>query len=147
MKKNSKIFTKNQFSSKKKNKEEIDEFFDLDDSNVNPRYNSQIFTNVPHSGGDNAEFEQGIPTITDKLSLYANPRNWWQLYLRGYPIIRTSINEDEDLKNIIKELLSKRDDNKELVPKEIDSVENIINQIDKLKDEDIQRIKDKLFKK
>jgi hypothetical protein len=114
MKNNSKIFTKNQFSSKKKNKEEIDEFFDLDDSNVNPRYNNQIFTNVPHSGGDNSEFEQGIPTITDKLSLYANPRNWWQLYLRGFPLIRTYGLFENDFKDMIKELLNSKDVDNEL---------------------------------
>ena len=108
----SRIFKKNQFEEKKSitrktsDKEEIDEFFDLDDNNMTVSNNSQIYINVPKSAGDESEFEQGIPTITDKLAMYANPRNWWQLYLRGYPIIRTSINEDGDLKDIIKELLS-----------------------------------------
>ncbi len=152
MSNNSKILKKKVLSEKKpftkkiKNKKEIDEFFDLDVTNVNPRYNSQIFTNTPKSYGDNEYFTKGLSTITDKLALYANPRNWWQLYLRGYPIIRT-LNENEGLKDIIKELLSKRDDIDELVSKDSPSnVEKILKLIDGLNDDEIKEFKDKLNK-
>jgi len=152
MSNNSKILKKKILSEKKpftkklKNKEDIDEFFDLDDNNVNPRYNSQVFTNPAKSAGDNSSFKQSIPTITDKLALYANPRNWWQLYLRGYPIIRT-INEEQELKDIIKELLSKRDDIGELVSKECDkNIEKILKLIKDLTPEELDSFKDKLDK-
>lgn len=120
----SKIFKKNQFEEKKpitrktSDKEEIDEFFDLDDNNMTVSNNSQIYTNVPKSAGDESEFEQGIPTITDKLAMYANPRNWWQLFLRGYPLIRTYGLYESDFKDIIKELLDKQSDDNSLVPKD-----------------------------
>jgi hypothetical protein len=151
MSNNSKIVKKKVLSEKKpftnkiKNKKEIDEFFDLDDTNVNPRYNSQIYTNPAKSQGDNDYYKQGLATITDKLALYANPRNWWQLYLRGYPIIRT-INEQQELKDIIKELLSKRDDIDELVSKDENSskIEKILKLINGLSDEELKTFKDKL---
>ena len=152
--KSNKIFTKEELEKRKpftkkkgKNnkKEEIDEFYDLDDNNITVSRNSEIFSNVPKSAGDESEFEQGIPTTTDKLAMYANPRNWWQLYLRGYPIIRT-INEQQELKDIIKELLSKRDDIDELVSKDENSskIEKILKLINGLSDEELKTFKDKL---
>lgn len=125
--KSNKIFTKNQFEQKKslpkkkvkkQEKEEIDEFYDLDDNNITVSNNSEIFTNVPKSAGDESEFEQGMPTITDKLAMYANPRNWWQLYLRGFPLIRTYSLYESDFKDIIKELLAGKDDDDEILPKD-----------------------------
>lgn len=152
MSNNSKIIKKKVLSEKKpftkkiKKNIEIDEFFDLDDTNVNPRSNSQIFTNPAKSYGDNDGYEQSISTITDKLALYANPRNWWQLFLRGYPIIRT-INEQTELKDIIKELLSKRNDIDELVSKdELSNIEKILKLIKELSEEEINILKDKLKK-
>ena len=123
----SKLFKKKQFEetkpittkhSDKEDKEEIDEFFDLDDNNMTVSNNSQIYINVPKSAGDESEFEQGIPTITDKLAMYANPRNWWQLYLRGYPLIRTYGLYESDFKDIIKELLDSKDDDDDILPKD-----------------------------
>lgn len=125
--KSNKIFTKKTFDetkpfTKKKaeieEKEEIDEFYDLDDNNMTVSNNSEIFSNVPKSAGDESEFEQGIPTITDKLAMYANPRNWWQLYLRGYPMIRTYGLYENDFKDIIKELLDSKDDDDDILPKD-----------------------------
>lgn len=120
----SKIFKKNQFEEKKpitrktSGKEEIDEFFDLDDNNMTVSNNSKIYTNVPKSAGDESEFEQSIPTITDKLATYANPRNWWQLFLRGYPLIRTYGLYESDFKDIIKELLDSKDEEDDILPKD-----------------------------
>ena len=96
-------------------KEELDEFYDLDDDNITVSNNSEIFTNVPKSAGDDSEFQQGIPTITDKLAMYANPRNWWQLYLRGYPLIRTYSLNENDFKDIIKELLDSKDEDDDIL--------------------------------
>jgi hypothetical protein len=132
--KSNKIFTKEQFKkskpfSKKKGKEEIDEFYDLDDNNMTVSNNSEIFTNVPKSAGDESEFEQSTPTITDKLAMYANPRNWWQLYLRGYPLIRTYGLYENDFKDIIKELLANKDDDSDILPK--DEREQKVNKIKK----------------
>ena len=67
------------------------------------------------------------------------------MYLRGYPIIRT-INEQQELKDIIKELLSKRDDIDELVSKDENSskIEKILKLINGLSDEELKTFKDKL---
>jgi hypothetical protein len=125
--KSNRIFTKEQLENKKpftrkkpeiEEREEIDEFYDLDDNNITVSNNSEIFSNVPKSAGDESEFEQGIPTITDKLAMYANPRNWWQLYLRGYPMIRTYGLYENDFKDIIKELLDSKDDDDDILPKD-----------------------------
>jgi hypothetical protein len=136
--KSNKIFTKKQLEEKKpftrkkaeiEEKEEIDEFYDLDDNNMTVSNNIEIFTNVPKSAGDDSEFEQDIPTITDKLAMYANPRNWWQLYLRGYPLIRTYGLYENDFKDIIKELLDSKDDDDDILPK--DEREQKVNKIKK----------------
>ena len=125
--KSNRIFTKEQLENKKpftrkkpeiEEREEIDEFYDLDDNNITVSNNSEIFSNVPKSAGDESEFEQGIPTITDKLVMYANPRNWWQLYLRGYPLIRTYSLFENDFKDIIKELLDRKDEDGAILPKD-----------------------------
>jgi|LakMenEpi03Aug12_release.lakeMendotaPanAssembly.Ray.scaffolds.fasta_scaffold849075_2 hypothetical protein len=125
--KSNRIFTKKAFDetkpfTKKKakidKKEEIDEFYDLDDNNITVSNNTEIFSNVPKSAGDESEFEQSIPTITDKLAMYANPRNWWQLYLRGYPLIRTYSLFENDFKDIIKELLDSKDEDDDILPKD-----------------------------
>ena len=125
--KSNRIFTKEQLENKKpftrkkpeiEEREEIDEFYDLDDNNITVSNNSEIFSNVPKSAGDDSEFEQGIPTITDKLAMYANPRNWWQLFLRGYPLIRTYGLYENDFKDIIKELLDSKDDDDDILPKD-----------------------------
>ena len=125
--KSNRIFTKEQLENKKpftrkkpeiEEREEIDEFYDLDDNNITVSNNSEIFSNVPKSAGDDSEFEQGIPTITDKLVMYANPRNWWQLYLRGYPMIRTYSLFENDFKDIIKELLDSKDEDDDILPKD-----------------------------
>lgn len=151
----SKIFKKNQFEEKKpitrktSGKEEIDEFFDLDDNNMTVSNNSKIYTNVPKSAGDESEFEQSIPTITDKLATYANPRNWWQLFLRGYPLIRTYGLYESDFKDIIKELLDKQSDDNSLVSKDekgknLKKIEKEIKS-DKFSDSDLEEL-EKLIK-
>ena len=150
------IFKKKQFEEKKpittknsEKKEEIDEFFDLDDNNISVSNNSKIYTNVPKSAGDESEFEQSIPTITDKLATYANPRNWWQLYLRGYPLIRTYGLYENDFKDIIKELLDKKDEDEDILPKDEreQKVRKIKKQIkgDKFSDSDLEEL-EKLIK-
>lgn len=150
------IFKKKQFEEKKpittkysEKKEEIDEFFDLDDNNISVSNNSKIYTNVPKSAGDESEFEQSIPTITDKLATYANPRNWWQLYLRGYPLIRTYGLYESDFKDIIKELLDKKDEDEDILPKDEreQKVRKIKKQIkgNKFSDSDLEEL-EKLIK-
>ena len=115
--------------AKNKEKEEIDEFYDLDDNNITVNSDVEIFSNIPKSAGDESEFEQGVPTVTDKLAMYANPRNWWQLYLRGYPLIRTYGLYENDFKDIIKELLDSKDDDDDILPK--DEREQKVNKIKK----------------
>ena len=149
------IFKKKQFEEKKPittrngEKGDIDEFFDLDDNNMTVSNNSKIYTNVPKSAGDESEFEQSIPTITDKLATYANPRNWWQLYLRGYPLIRTYGLYESDFKDIIKELLDKKDEDEDILPKDEreQTVRKIKKQIkgNKFSDSDLEEL-EKLIK-
>jgi hypothetical protein len=158
--KSNKIFTKKQLEEKKpftkkkgenKEKEEIDEFYDLDDNNITVSRNSEIFSNVPKSAGDESEFEQGVPTITDKLAMYANPRNWWQLYLRGYPLIRTYNLFENDFKDIIKELLDSKDEDEDILPKDEreQKVKRIKNQIkrNKFSDSDLEALEELIRKK
>lgn len=149
------IFKKKQFEEKKPittrngEKGDIDEFFDLDDNNMTVSNNSKIYTNVPKSAGDESEFEQSIPTITDKLATYANPRNWWQLFLRGYPLIRTYGLYESDFKDIIKELLDKKDEDEDILPKDEreQKVRKIKKQIkgNKFSDSDLEEL-EKLIK-
>ena len=154
--KSNKIFTKKQLEEKKpftkkkaenKEKEEIDEFYDLDDNNITVSNNSEIFSNVPKSAGDESEFEQSIPTITDKLAMYANPRNWWQLYLRGYPLIRTYSLFENDFKDIIKELLAGKDNDNELVDKEANPLNKIEKQINNFTKADLEELETLIRKK
>lgn len=158
--KSNKIFTKEQLEKRKpftkkkvKNskKEEIDEFYDLDDNDITVSSNSEIFTNVPKSAGDESEFEQSIPTITDKLAMYANPRNWWQLYLRGYPLIRTYNLFENDFKDIIKELLDSKDEDEDILPKDEreQKVKRIKNQIkrNKFTESDLEELENLIRKK
>ena len=123
--KSNKIFTKKQLEEKKpftrkkpeiEEKKEIDEFYDLDDNNITVSNNTEIFSNVPKSAGDESEFEQDVPTITDKLAMYANPRNFLQLYLRGFPLIRNYSLFENDFKDIIKELLDSKDEDDDILP-------------------------------
>ena len=158
--KSNKIFTKKDLEQKKpftrkkgeiEEKEEIDEFYDLDDNNITVSKNTEIFTNVPKSAGDESEFEQGIPTITDKLATYANPRNWWQLYLRGYPLIRTYNLFEGDFKDIIKELLADKDEDDDILPK--DEREQKLKKIkkdikrNKFSDSDLEALEELIRKK
>lgn len=142
----SKKYNKKDFKEKyQPKKDEIDEFFDLNDDNINFKYNTEIQSGpVPKSGGDDSEYVKGLPTITDKLALQANPRNWWQLYLRGYPLIRTYGIHETELKDIIKELLDKKDDNEGILP--ADEREQKVNKIkkqiktNKFSDEDLKEL-------
>lgn len=158
--KSNKIFTKKQLEEKKPftrkkaeidKKEEIDEFYDLDDNNMTVSNNTEIFTNVPKSAGDDSEFEQGIPTITDKLAMYANPRNWWQLFLRGYPLIRTYGLYENDFKDIIKELLDSKDEDDDILP--IDERKQKLKKIkkdikrNKFSDSDLEALEELIRKK
>jgi hypothetical protein len=154
--KSNKIFTKKQLEEKKpftkkkgenKEKEEIDEFYDLDDNNMTVSNNTEIFSNVPKSAGDESEFEQSIPTITDKLAMYANPRNWWQLYLRGFPLIRTYGLFENDFKDMIKELLNSKDVDNELVDKEANPLNKIKKQINNFTEADLKTLEELIRKK
>ena len=158
--KSNRIFTKKQLEEKKpftrkkpeiEEKEEIDEFYDLDDNNMTVSNNTEIFSNVPKSAGDDSEFEQDIPTITDKLATYANPRNWWQLYLRGYPLIRTYSLFENDFKDIIKELLDSKDEDDDILPKDEreQKVKKIKKEIrrNKFSDSDLEELENLIRKK
>lgn len=154
--KSNKIFTKEQLEKKKpftrkkpeiEEKEEIDEFYDLDDNNITVSNNTEIFSNVPKSAGDESEFEQDIPTITDKLAMYANPRNWWQLYLRGFPLIRTYGLFENDFKDMIKELLNSKDVDNELVDKEANPLNKIKKQINNFTEADLKTLEELIRKK
>jgi hypothetical protein len=100
------------------NKEvDLDEFFNLDDSNLNIPNDSQIQSGPYNKTyDDKSDYEKGISLTTDKKARYSNPRNWWQLYLRGYPLIRTNESVEnvdetkEKLKEIIIGILNKRSD-------------------------------------
>ena len=79
--------------------------------------------------------------------MYANPRNWWQLYLRGYPLIRTYSLFENDFKDMIKELLNSKDVDNELVDKEANPLNKIKKQINNFTEADLKTLEELIRKK
>lgn len=136
----------------------LDELFDLDDTNLNLPNNSEIITGPYNKDySDKSDYEKGISLTTDKKARYSNPRNWWQLYLRGYPLIRTNesienIDETkEKLKEIIIGILNRQHDldglvknmnNSDLVQTSNLNNKNLKELIDTCSPEELQQIND-----
>jgi hypothetical protein len=104
-------------------KDNIEELVNQDTGYIEGDYNqtndSQIQTGpVNKPFNDNSDFKKGLPTTTNKLAQYANPRNWWTMYLKGFGgrFGAGGVNEtnekggvDENvIRNMIQELLKQR---------------------------------------
>ena len=82
-------FTKEYFEKHKPitNEIKLDELIDMNGSAIegdfNPSYKDIQTGPVAKSFNDNSDYVKGLPTTTDKMSKYAQPRSWWALYY-GY---------------------------------------------------------------
>jgi hypothetical protein len=82
-------FTKEYFEKHKPitNEMKLDELIDMNGSaiegDLNPSYKDIQTGPVAKSFNDNSDYVKGLPTTTDKMSKYAQPRSWWALYY-GY---------------------------------------------------------------
>lgn len=82
-------FSKNYFEKHKPvtNEIKLDEFIDLDgtpiEGDFNPSYGDITTGPLPKSYDDASNYKKGLPTTTDKMGKYAQPRSWWALYY-GY---------------------------------------------------------------
>ncbi len=82
-------FSKEYFEKHKPitNEIKLDELIDADgtpiEGDFTPSYNSITTGPLPKSYNDTSNYKKGLPTTTDKISRYAQPRSWWALYY-GY---------------------------------------------------------------
>lgn len=82
-------FSKEYFEKHKPitNEMKLDELIDMDgtpiEGDINPSYGDITTGPVPKSYDDTSNYEKGLPTTTDKMGTYAQPRSWWALYY-GY---------------------------------------------------------------
>jgi len=82
-------FTKEYFEKHKPitNEMKLDELIDMNGSAIegdfNPSYKDIQTGPVAKSFNDNSDYVKGLPTTTDKIATYAQPRSWWALYY-GY---------------------------------------------------------------
>jgi len=82
-------FTKEYFEKHKPitNEVKLDELIDTNGSAIegdfNPSYKDIQTGPVAKAFNDNSDYVKGLPTTTDKMGKYAQPRSWWALYY-GY---------------------------------------------------------------
>jgi hypothetical protein len=82
-------FTKEYFEKHKPitNEIKLDELIDMNGSAIegdfNPSYRDIQTGPVAKAFNDNSDYVKGLPTTTDKIAKYAQPRSWWALYY-GY---------------------------------------------------------------
>jgi len=82
-------FTKEYFEKHKPitNEIKLDELIDVNGSAIegdfNPSYKDIQTGPVAKAFNDNSDYVKGLPTTTDKIATYAQPRSWWALYY-GY---------------------------------------------------------------
>jgi hypothetical protein len=69
------------------NEIKLDELVDMNGSaiegDLNPSFKDIQTGPVAKSYNDNSDYVKGLPTTTDKIATYAQPRSWWALYY-GY---------------------------------------------------------------
>lgn len=114
-------------------RDNLEELVNLDGGEIEGDYtqtnDSQIQTGpVNKPFNDISDFIKGLPTTTNKLAQYVNPRNWWTLYLKGFggrtgagrvfeDSEHVEMNEEatEAIKKLVRELLNKRNLDLDLV--------------------------------
>ena len=107
----------------------VNELIDLDgdfiEGGEKTHWDTEIKTGPINQPTDSdSDYEKGLSTVTDKMAQYANPRNWWQM-LFGYGatgsrggstgVMAEGVNEEEQMRNKIMELLSKYSDDRSFV--------------------------------
>lgn len=136
-------FTKEYFEKHKPitNEIKLDELIDMNGSaiegDLNPSYKDIQTGPVAKSFNDNSDYVKGLPTTTDKLSKYAQPRSWWALYY-GYGGTPYSHGNRPISEADVAEALVDKKESKEIVEKSKDldleeklkKIEDLVNKSD-----------------
>ena len=141
-------FTKEYFEKHKPitNEIKLDELVDVDgtpiEGDLNPSYKDITTGPLPKSYNDASDYEKGLPTTTDKLSRYAQPRSWWALYY-GYggtpyshgnkPISEAEMSEALVDKKESKDIVDSNQDSS--IMDKLNKIEDLINKSDLSKDD------------
>ena len=130
-------FSKNYFEKHKPvtNEIKLDEFIDLDgtpiEGDFNPSYGDITTGPLPKSYDDASNYKKGLPTTTDKMGKYAQPRSWWALYY-GYGGTPYSHGNRPVSEGEMSEALVDKKENKDFVNKGNDS--DIKGKLDRIED-------------
>ena len=136
-------FTKEYFEKHKPitNEIKLDELIDMNGSAIegdfNPSYKDIQTGPVAKSFNDNSDYVKGLPTTTDKISRYAQPRSWWALYY-GYGGTPYSHGNRPISEADVAEALVDKKESKEIVEKSKDldleeklkKIEDLVNKSD-----------------
>lgn len=147
-------FSKEYFEKHKPitNKINLDELIDSDgtpiEGDFNPSYNNITTGPLPKSYNDTSNYEKGLPTTTDKLARYAQPRSWWALYY-GYGGTPYSHGNKPISEGEMSEALVDKKESKDIVEKSKDldldeklkQIEDLINKSDLSKDDKEKMLK------
>ena len=141
-------FTKEYFEKNKPltNEIKLDELIDMDgtpiEGDFKPGYSDIQTGPVAKSFNDNSDYEKGLPTTTDKMATYAQPRSWWALYYGYGGTPYSHGNKPISEAEMLESLVDKKED-KDIVNKTKDldleeklkQIEDIVNKSD-LSDKD-----------
>ena len=147
-------FSKEYFEKHKPitNEMKLDELIDMDgtpiEGDINPSYADITTGPVPKTYDDASNYEKGLPTITDKMGKYAQPRSWWALYY-GYggtpyshgnrPISEAEMTEALVDKKEPKDIVEKSKDLD--LEKKLKQIEDLISKSDLSKDDKEKMLK------
>jgi hypothetical protein len=133
-------FTKEYFEKNKPvtNEIELDELIDMDgtpiEGDFTPSYRDIQTGPVPKSYNDNSDYKKGLPTTSDKMARYAQPRSWWALYY-GYGGTPYSHGNRPIFEGDMSEAIVDKTENSDIVEKtensdikdKLDKIEDLIN--------------------
>jgi hypothetical protein len=136
-------FTKEYFEKNKPltNEIKLDELIDMDgtpiEGDFKPGYSDIQTGPVAKSFNDNSDYEKGLPTTTDKMATYAQPRSWWALYYGYGGTPYSHGNKPISEAEMLESLVDKKED-KDIVNKTKDldleeklkQIEDIVNKSD-----------------
>lgn len=118
------------FSKKDFENKNINELVNSDggfiEGDRNVTNNSEIETGpVQAPFNDDSDYEKGISTTTDRASRYRAPKFWWNSYFGGtaysHGVRNSSTIQENDYKQMIKELLSQKSPDNDVVTKYLDT--------------------------
>ena len=131
-------FSKKYFEKHKpiSNEIKLDELIDVDGTSIegdfNPSYGDITTGPIPKTYDDTSNYKKGLPTTTDKMGKYAQPRSWWALYY-GYGGTPYSHGNKPISEAEMSEALVDKKENEGIVEKSKDlDLEKKLNQIEDL---------------